>query len=353
VAIAAVQAQREADELAGARFTPAISRRSKFIARANRRLPERVKALMERRQRKQDKLREEAQQREMAEATFRPKLSKPASTRIAQMTKRMRRRVGHLLQYDVDKQIRARQRQQIMQELESRELTFSPRINDKSVKIFRKMQHRIQALQEKLARGEELTEEEAKLVQGGMTKAARSRAEAEDRRQSLAMLEAELKHGTINRIPLGKEGFSKLPGHEEETFHPRINPRSRMLARDGGSKLAHERLYNAFTESHMKKLEERKDKLRKTLRFARTKSSAAMGLDNSSDGLRLSNVGMKDELRTSKVLTEKKAASTDPSGEFGVGYENRVPYRPGYDFLVRRVLAVQAAAEATSAAVDE
>ncbi|KAA0150203.1 hypothetical protein FNF29_05443 [Cafeteria roenbergensis] len=349
-ALSAIRAKRDADELASSRRTPAISRRSKQIASAVRRLPDRVNALMARRKRKLDKLRDEAHQREMAEVSLKPKLARPINGRMAHLMKRMRRRVGHLLQYDVDKQIRARQRQQIMQEVEARELTFSPRINPNSVRIFNKMQRRINTIRSKIRTHgpESLTPEERQLAAGGKTKAARSRTEADNQLKLLAELEADVKSGRLSRIPLGKDGLSKLPGHEEERFHPRINPRSRRFAQEEGPDDVHERLYSQSTEAHAHRTMESRAKAQATLRLARTKSSAALGLGNSSDGLRVGSIGLKGA-----SIAASSAAASIASGDAGLGdgFENLVAYRPGYDFIVRHVLNAQAAGD--TRAVDE
>lgn len=333
-ALAAIQARREADELAGSRFTPAISRRSKKIARDNLRLPERMRTLMDRRQRRQDKLREEAQQREMSEATFKPKLSRPINGRMAHLMKRMNRRVGHLLQYDVDKQIRARQRQQLMQEIEARELTFSPRINAKSVQIFNRQRKRFETIQRKLDAGLELTEEESRIRDGGLTKAAQQRCEADRVQHKLIEEEMKVKAGESSRLNLAKIRVSRLPGHEEERFHPHINRRSRLLVPSGGQ--VHERLYTKFTKSHQEKTRARQEKAQKTLRMARTKSSAAFGMGNSAAGLSLGTVGLRGDSVAAAAMGIAEAAvvSDEP-------VETRVPYRPGLDFLVKLVLEVQ------------
>lgn len=358
-ALSAIRAKRDADELASSRRTPAISRRSKQIASAVRRLPDRVNALMARRKRKLDKLRDEAHQREMAEVSLKPKLARPINGRMAHLMKRMRRRVGHLLQYDVDKQIRARQRQQIMQEVEARELTFSPRINPNSVRIFNKMQRRINTIRGKIRTHgpDSLTPEERQLAAGGKTKAARSRTEADNQLKLLAELEADVKSGRLSRIPLGKEGLSKLPGHEEERFHPRINPRSRRFAQEEGPEDVHERLYSQFTEAHAQRTMESRAKAQATLRLARTKSSAALGLGNSSDGLRMGSIGLKGA-----SIAASSAAASVASGDvaggaggggLGDGFENLVAYRPGYDFIVRHVLRAQAAGDTQAADEEE
>lgn len=89
-----------------------------------------------------------------------------------------------------NKRIRAVQRKQIIQEMEDKELTFSPQINQKSIEI----------------------------LQGDPTP----------------------------RRALKKSDFSKLkhhelPGHEEESFQPAINKRSQLAT--GAGVPVHDRLY--------------------------------------------------------------------------------------------------------------
>jgi len=108
-----MQAKREKEEMEGFRFRPTITRKSRALAEHLKSLPERMQALMHRRKAKIDKVKEEKAQRELSEATFRPNLNKPTRSRATEMQDRMRRRVGHLLRYDLDKQMRAKQRRQI------------------------------------------------------------------------------------------------------------------------------------------------------------------------------------------------------------------------------------------------
>lgn len=314
-----MQRKRIADELAGARFSPHITRRSRELAAHNKRLPERVEALMRRRKAKLDKVREEKAQRELAEATFRPNLNKPSRSRMGEMGERMRRRVGHLLQYDVDKRIRAAQRRQIMQEVEDRELTFSPQINPRSDKLVRRMQLRRQRAEEKAEAGAALTEEEEAALAGGLTERARSRRQAEIMASALEAAEREIFLGRVRRLPLGSRGLTILPGHEEETFHPRINDRSRALTlRHGGP--AHERLYETATAS----IEARRATLGAyTRQFINTSVDVEGGID------------MGKAFRADLERTVRGAERVDPRSP---GYINMVEYKPRYDFLVRRVL---------------
>jgi hypothetical protein len=109
------QHKQIADELQGLTFTPHITKKSRLLAAHNKSLPERVAALMRRKRAKIDKVRHERAQRELAEATFQPNLNHPGSSRAAARAAKMRRRVGHLMQYEIERRIRQAQRRQIMQ----------------------------------------------------------------------------------------------------------------------------------------------------------------------------------------------------------------------------------------------
>ena len=103
-----MQAQHRAvaEELAGLTFQPQISERSREIAAANKSLPERVAALMRKKKAKLDRIKQGREQRELAEATFQPRINdyKPPNPAAASAAA-VQRRIGHLLQY-----VRARRR---------------------------------------------------------------------------------------------------------------------------------------------------------------------------------------------------------------------------------------------------
>jgi len=98
----------------------------------------------------------------------------------------MVRKIGHLMQYEMDRRVRAEQRRAIIQEQEARDLVFQPKINKNSARI-------------------------------------------------VARLKAEAESEVVPPSPGGnnRQEKKKLPGHEQETFHPQINERSRTLHRPG------------------------------------------------------------------------------------------------------------------------
>jgi len=207
-ALQKMQLQREVEELAGLTFKPTISEHSKSII-ARRQdmgapLRYRVEELMRLQKAKRDKVKMELEKTEAKELTFKPNVLKK---RVAGSGPEAaggeggdaRRTTGHLLQYDIDRRIRAEQRKILISEMESRDLTFSPAINRNSLRI-------VERMKQQLASGE-----------GG---------------------------GGGGGRPL-RHDF--MPGHEEEKFKPKILSRSTALAnarhaRDGGKSVV-ERLY--------------------------------------------------------------------------------------------------------------
>jgi len=148
--------------------------------------------------------------KEQEDAPFRPNLNKPrthADTAV--------RKVGHLMQYEIDRRLRAEQRRMIVEEAESRELTFKPIINSNSNRIVARLQEEAEAKEALKASGAAFPPSPAA--------AALPPAPTSTRVQKKALVE-HLATGV---------GNSFLPGHEQETFQPTINPRSRALHRPG------------------------------------------------------------------------------------------------------------------------
>eukprot|EP01138_Halocafeteria_seosinensis_P005620 gb/GECG01005744.1/.p1 GENE.gb/GECG01005744.1/~~gb/GECG01005744.1/.p1 ORF type:complete len:504 (+),score=95.83 gb/GECG01005744.1/:1-1512(+) len=254
------QHKQIADELAGLTFTPKISKRSRLLAAQNKQLPERVSSLMKKKQLKLDKVRHERAQRELAEATFQPQLNDAGTGSKTTLAQRMNRRVGHLIQYDIDKRIRAAQRRQLQQELEDRELTFSPKLNKHSERIVERInrdrQVKAREAAEALAAGdEELAAKAAAASMGKTTKRSVEREQAAVASAALAAVEQDVRSGRLRRVPLGKNGLTMLPGHENDTFRPRINKRSHALAERAGidQKEVYDRLYEDAKEAMEKK----------------------------------------------------------------------------------------------------
>lgn len=196
--ISLLQAQHKQlkDQLAGLSFTPHISEKSRKLAELNKALPDRVAALMRKKKAKLDKIRTERAEKELQEATFRPNLNK-SKTPVDGMV----RKIGHLMQYEMDRRVRAEQRRAIIQEQEARDLVFQPKINKNSARIVARL--KAEAESEVAPPSPGPRSEKKKLVD------------------------------TIANNNNNKPGRSNLPGHEQETFRPQINEKSRTLHRPG------------------------------------------------------------------------------------------------------------------------
>lgn len=224
------QHQQIADELSGFSFTPAISEKSRELAAHNKSLPERVAALMRKKKSKLDKIRHEKAQSELAEATFKPKtnVSTRPPTATSGVDEAGGRGVGQLMQYERDKLVRASQRRQLLKEIEDRELTFTPVINKNSSRIV-----------DRITRERSEKERQAAL---GFSPAPAAFSPPTAARGQKAALNAALS-GELDPRAMRALGRSFLPGHEEETFQPRINPRSAALQRGDSSRI-YDRLFD-------------------------------------------------------------------------------------------------------------
>jgi hypothetical protein len=216
-----LKAQRKqlADQLAGLTFTPAISQRSRVIAEKNENLQDRVAALMRKKKAKIERIRNEKLQKEQEDAPFRPNLNKPRTQADGAV-----RRVGHLMQYEIDRRLRAEQRRMIIEEKESQELTFKPVINANSGRIVARLQ-------------EEKAMEAALSSSGGHafppSPAIASMLPAPPTSTRIKKKELVDALAEYHKKVETRPGNSFLPGHEEETFRPVINQRSKLLHRPG------------------------------------------------------------------------------------------------------------------------
>ncbi len=155
----------------------------------------------------------------------------------------------------------------------------------------------------------------------------------------------------MRRIPLGPEGLSMLPGHEEETFHPRINPRSRNVPRPEAESV-YDRLYETATEA----IEQRRAaRLKYTRQFINTDVDVKGGIDM--------GVTFKRDILDHPPGAAAAAAATahpvhayDPLGasdspskkrvdRHAPTFINLVAYAPQWDFVVQRVLAAASESE--------
>lgn len=208
------QQRQDAEALTGLTFQPAISEKSRVMAAQVKSLPDRVNTLMKKKQAKIARIRAELDQKELAEATFKPNLNrnKSAISRVPSQNRHTETgsRITHLLQYDIDRKLRAEQRRILIDEMQEKNLTFAPNINPNSRRIV-----------ERLAQESRVQDNDGSGV--GIYATHKS---------------------AVRSIRKEKPGRSWLPGHEEETFHPKINPRSRALKRTHPEENVFERLHS-------------------------------------------------------------------------------------------------------------
>ena len=322
-----LQAQHRqiADELSGLTFTPHITKKSRELAAHNKALPERMTALMRRKVAKLDKVRHERAQAELAEATFKP------NTNVGKR-RSSRRRVGHLMQYEIERRIRQSQRRQILEEVEDRELTFSPQINPNSMRIVKRLtRERISKADEArqlLAKGDEAGAAEAAAASLGKTTArAIEREQAAVAASALEQVERQVAKGKLKRIPLGPYGLTMLPGHEEERFQPKVNPRSQQVAPKHQGRNVYERLYGHAEEQVRKKRASRG-------KHSRAFAGSAVDVEG---GVEMGVTGEGEDFAST---SERKVTADGVPLRNTADHVNVVPYAPKWDFIVRTVVAI-------------
>jgi hypothetical protein len=142
------------------------------------------------------------------------------------------------LPQEMDKRLRASQRRQLVQEMESRDLTFNPAINKNSIRIVERLNRERQAQLAMSAHLNASSDGATSPGAGGEPIVPSSRVAAA-KKALTAALAAGLSLPTAAQVTglpvpdpklLRSLGRSYLPGHEEETFHPKINARSAALA---------------------------------------------------------------------------------------------------------------------------
>jgi hypothetical protein len=197
--------------------------------------------------------------------------------------------------------------------MEDRELTFTPVINKNSVRIVDRLNRE-------------------RTVESAPGSAGASPSTRAAKRALTAALAAGVSLATaaaVTGVPLPTDtkalkqlGRSLLPGHEEETFHPKINPRSAALHRPGiDDKDVYSRLYEANTASRQIKLRE----------------------SSRSPGIHPPGVGQNDASSVGSKEYAKDAAGypIDEAGDPAPGhpqYFNVVAFEPGkMDFILRRL----------------
>eukprot|EP01029_Cantina_marsupialis_P002949 TRINITY_DN128125_c0_g3_i1.p1 TRINITY_DN128125_c0_g3~~TRINITY_DN128125_c0_g3_i1.p1 ORF type:complete len:483 (+),score=138.12 TRINITY_DN128125_c0_g3_i1:60-1508(+) len=221
------QHKQIADQFAELSFVPKICAKSRELAQNMEHLPDRLDNIMRLKREKQHKILQRRKQAELAPATFKPNTKVPCvcgrgkglnessphelekhtdfclnfmnacttlnkKCKMQTMSNNIKRSVNDLLEFAETKNRKAIQRRHIIEEVQQRDMTFSPQISRNSKKIYERM------------------------VREGRNLKKSSRA---------------LITGTYQDI-----------GHEEEKFVPEINERSRF-ARRGDASNVYSRLY--------------------------------------------------------------------------------------------------------------
>ena len=142
----------------------------------------------------------------------------------------------------MDKRLRALQRKQLVAEMESRDNTFNPAINKNSTRIVERLNKE---------RMEESGGAGAPVPSSRVTTAKRALTAALAAGLPLAAAAQVSGLPTLDARLARSLGRSYLPGHEEETFHPKINPRSAAIKTDESD--VYTRLYAAVTAARASK----------------------------------------------------------------------------------------------------
>ncbi len=166
----------------------------------------RYQDVIEKGQRKKAQIERQREDQELAPCTFKPNMG--LSNRTFKPGQEFRQPVGTVYdrcnEYGQMKQFRANRRRHWQKKIEEKELTFEPQLNSNTRRILEKT-------------------------------AARSPCKTD---LLLAVEERQRKFQVV--------GDHRDPGHEEDTFAPRINERSRRIAREGP---VYHRLYQAARQS--------------------------------------------------------------------------------------------------------
>ena len=189
-------------ELAGLRFKPKINKKSREMAAHNNKLPDRLEHVLHIRQEKINREKSRQAQEVIAQVTAKPVINK--------RSKKIMRSENDLLAYGEDRTLRAQYRRQYYQDIQDRELTFRPQLSSRSMAICKQM----------TKDGKDVANYRSKYKQ-----------------------------------PI-YSGTNQDPGHEEETFHPKINQRSKEMSKQRylkGTKGVHSRLYKSAVDETEKK----------------------------------------------------------------------------------------------------
>lgn len=276
----------------------------------------------------------------------------------------------------MDKRLRASQRRQLVQEMESRDLTFNPAINKNSIRIVDRLNKERQAQLAMTAQSGGGGDYAPSSPGGTGEPIVPSSRVAAAKKALTAALAAGLSLPTAAQVTglpvpdpklLRSLGRSYLPGHEEETFHPKINPRSAALAaaavaaatssdsQSGASasssnlllphnpafadQSVYHRLYTAVTQARSTKL--RKERAGSSKSPKNNKTAPLLGGAGAGAGAD-DDEASSSSLRRATTTTDAQGYPIDDQGEPMPGHPqhfNVVPFAPSsMDFILRRLV---------------
>lgn len=130
------QNQGLALELGGYLFKPRINKTSADLSATMKSLPQRMPEMLAERKKEMEAKRREAAENEVADCTFAPKRSGATMSNLY-LAKSGRKKMTpeQLIQFEQEKQRRIEMRKQIIEDIESKELTFKPQLGEKSLKL--------------------------------------------------------------------------------------------------------------------------------------------------------------------------------------------------------------------------
>eukprot|EP00619_Florenciella_sp_RCC1007_P003916 CAMPEP_0205923768 /NCGR_PEP_ID=MMETSP1325-20131115/16594_1 /ASSEMBLY_ACC=CAM_ASM_000708 /TAXON_ID=236786 /ORGANISM="Florenciella sp., Strain RCC1007" /LENGTH=317 /DNA_ID=CAMNT_0053292035 /DNA_START=33 /DNA_END=986 /DNA_ORIENTATION=- len=289
------QQNRElAEQLRELHFKPTLNDNSRRIAADTKRGPmlRRMEMDLEVREKKLQQKREEQLEEEIKELQPKPNLegSKQSLKYLKQANKPTQRSVEDIMQYGEETKLRRLQRKQIMEELENRELTFTPQLNRASLLLQEKMRREGRSMYCKDS-GQTHTRHKAGKARATMTNAD--------------------------------------PGHEEELFHPQIHTRiGKGKNSDGRS--AHERLYAHAHDQNVRKHNEQVNLL--------SNFTKNMPLKQTEQTMRDRSGSSASWVQSRKLAKTGKAGNIAPQQ-----FVNVFEYSPSLDFILERLNAAQSA----------
>ena len=206
-----------AGELKDLKFEPALCARSLRLENAKRKnttMVDMQDGMRKRFEARIAKLRERERSEELRDCTFAPRLAAAAkSTAYLRQSHGSRRTTADLQSYADEAKVRRLQRKQLVEDVETRDLTFAPTLNKKSMRITAKLKA------------------EGKLTVDPASKQTAATA-----------------HLNSSSVKKGGTGSAADPGHEHETFAPTISARAKTYATRRDEADVYDRLYSRAKE---------------------------------------------------------------------------------------------------------